>query len=275
MGKGNPPQTKEIQKNKIYNGYEKKDDSWIPYMRGKRIQRFTSMWDGEYIKYGENLAAPRDSKIFFREKLFVRQTGDSIIATLDNGNVSNDTLHIIFSKDENIDNRFLLGVLNSTLLSWYYQSVHPTEVGKPMAQVKKNFVEDLPIILGDDNTQNKIASLTIELLTKCQNRHDARKKFINYVQKAYEPKGISEKLEFFDSLSFKDFCSELKKQKVKLSASEQMDLLTLFDDNVKRIMEASKEINTLYHLLDSEVFALYGIDDITAQRIQSEMQIDI
>ena len=275
VGKGNPPQTKEIQKNKIYNGYEKIDDSWIPYMRGKKIHRFISMWDGEYIKYGENLAAPRDSKIFFREKLFVRQTGDTIIATLDNGNVSNDTLHIIFPKDDAIDNKFLLGLLNSTLISWYYQAVHPTEIGKPMAQVKKNFVEDLPIILGDDTTQNRIVLLTNDLLFKCQNRYDSRKKFINYIQKAYEPKGIPEKLEFFDSLSFKDFCAELKKQKVKLSASEQMDLLQLFEDNVKIIAEESKEINTLYNSLDSEVFNLYGIDALTAKRIQNEIKIDI
>ena len=144
-----------------------------------------------------------------------------------------------------------------------------------MAQVKKNFVEDLPIILGDDKIQNRIVLLTNDLLFKCQNRYDSRKKFINYIQKAYEPKGIPEKLEFFDSLSFKDFCAELKKQKVKLSASEQMDLLQLFEDNVKIIVEESKEINTLYNSLDSEVFNLYGIDALTAKRIQNEIKIDI
>lgn len=42
-----------------------------------------------------------------------------------------------------------MGLLNSVLLSWYYQCVHPTEVDKPMAQVKKNFVEDLPVIVGN------------------------------------------------------------------------------------------------------------------------------
>lgn len=275
VGKGNPPQTKEIQKNKIYNGYEKKDDSWIPYMRGKRIHRFTTMWDGEYIKYGENLAAPRDPKIFFREKVFVRQTGDSIIATLDNGNVSNDTLHIVFSDDKSLDNRYLLGLLNSILMSWFYQSVHPTEVGKPMAQVKKNFIEELPIVVGSDIQQTKIIEITDSLLTECQKRHEIRRKFVKYIAKIYEPKSISEKLENFDALTYKEFCSELKKQKVKLSSSEQMDLLTLFEATVEQVKEVSVKIKSLYLQLNTLVFEIYGIEENLAQKMMTEFLVDI
>ena len=276
VGKGNPPQTKEMKQNKIYNGYEKKDDTWIPYMRGKRIQRYTTMWDGEYIKYGENLAAPRNPDVFFREKIFIRQTGDTIIAQLDNGNVANNTLHVIFPKsDIEIENKYLLGLLNSTFMSWYYQTTHPLEVGKPMAEVKKNFVEELPVAVGTNDQTAFTIELVDELLHLCQRRYDHKQQFINYLQHAYEPKAITERIEYFDCVSFKDFCAELKKQKVKLSASAQMDLLPLYEKRIHDIAVFTSQINKLHSKLDDIVFEIYGIDSIAVERINKEMVITL
>ena len=279
VGKGNPPQTKEIVDNKIYNGYIRSDETWIPYMRGKRISRFTSMWDGEYIKYGENLAAPRNPDIFFREKLFIRQTGDTIIAQIDNNNVANNTLHVIFPKrineDDSIDNKYLLGILNSTLMTWFYQTTHPLEVGKPMAEVKKNFVEDLPVILGSNEQQTLLISIVEDLLSFCEERYDEKKKFLNYIDKVYEPKAISEKLESFEALSFKEFCGELKKQKIKLSSSEKMDLLSLFEEKVKTIGDISRSIESKQIELDALVYDIYGIDLDVRSFISSEISIEI
>lgn len=275
VGKGNPPQTKEMQKGKVYNGYTKLDDSWIPYMRGKSIQRFTTMWDGEYIKYGDNLAAPRNPDIFFREKIFVRQTGDSIIAQLDSGNVSNNTLHVVYARDESVNHKYLLGLLNSVLMSWYYQCVHPTEVDKPMAEVKKNFVEDLPVIVGNADQINTVIEIVDGMLQLCQRRYEDKHLFIRYLCSAYEPKKITEKLEEFDSLSFKDFCAELKKQKVNLSASAQMELLPLFEQKVQEAAAFTSRIKKLQSQLDEEVFAIYGIDSAAADLIHSEMVIKL
>ena len=275
VGKGVPPQTKEMTENKVYNCYKKEGDDWVPYIRGKQIQRFTTTWDGEYIKYGENLAAPRNPDIFFREKLFVRQTGDTIIAQIDNGNVSNNTLHVVFSKDEEAKNRYLLGLLNSTFMTWFYQVTHPLEVGKPMAEVKKNFVEELPIIEGASNQKELIIKISNELLLLCEARHKSRQQFIEYLENAYEPKRITERLEEFDLLSFKEFCEELKQQKVKLSASEQMSLLSLFKEKTEEIAKISSQISTLQEKLDDEVFLVYGIDQSFADRIRNELLITL
>lgn len=279
VGKGNPPQTKEIVDSKIYNGYVRYDETWIPYMRGKRISRFTSMWDGEYIKYGENLAAPRNPDIFFREKIFIRQTGDTIIAQIDNNNVANNTLHVIFPKrineNDSIDNKYLLGILNSTFMTWFYQTTHPLEVGKPMAEVKKNFVEDLPVILGSNEQQTSLISIVDDLLSLCEERYDEKKKFLNYIDKVYEPKAISEKLETFEALTFKEFCSELKKQKIKLSSSEKMDLLPLFDERVKTIGDISRSIEAKQVELDNLVYDIYGIGLDVRSFISNEISIEI
>lgn len=275
VGKGTPPQTKEMTKRKVYNGYEKIDDTWVPYMRGKRIQRFSTMWDGEYIKYGINLAAPRNPDVFFREKIFVRQTGDTIIAQIDVGNVANNTLHVVFPKTDQLQNKYLLGLLNSTFMTWYYQATHPLEVGKPMAEVKKNFIEELPFALGTPEQVSALVQKVDEMLSLCQTRYGIMQKFIQFLIHAYEPKSISEKIEAFDTLTFKEFCAEMKKQKVKLSASQQMELLPLFQEKKDEIANLTSQIAEFHAQLDQTVYSIYGLDEESINRISSEIKISI
>lgn len=273
VGKGIPPQTKEIQKNKIYNGYTKIDDTWVPYMRGKRIQRFTNMWDGEYIKYGKNLAAPRTTDIFFREKIFIRQTGDTIIATLDNGNVANNTMHIVFPIKEDISNKYLLGLLNSIFMTWYYQSTHPTEVKKPMAEIKKVFVEDLPIVIAENDVVEKVENIVTDLLEKCQIRYNLASDFSNYILKVYEPKKIPEAMLGFKKMTFKAYLMELKKQKIKLTAKEEMGLLKLYEETQEKIKMLSAEIDRKYDELNDIVFSIYNISESDVEIIKKIVNV--
>jgi hypothetical protein len=75
----------------------------------------------------------------------VRQTGDSIIATLvEGGIVARDNLHILLPSDENYDMRYFLGLMNSKLMNFAYTYINP-EKGEALAQVKKKHVEELPI----------------------------------------------------------------------------------------------------------------------------------
>lgn len=96
-GKGIPPQTSEIMKNKpyVYEG-TKPDNSWTPLLRGSLIQKYMVTWSENYwIQYGRWLAAPRQPEIFeYPNKIVIRQTGDTIIATIiDNKFVCRDNLH--------------------------------------------------------------------------------------------------------------------------------------------------------------------------------------
>lgn len=276
VGKGTPPQTKEMTDKKVYNGYTKVDDSWVPYMRGKRVFRFTNMWNGEYIKYGDNLAAPRSKDVFFRLKIFVRQTGDTIVANLDSGNVSNNTLHVVFSRNENImSNKYLLGLLNSTLMTWIYQTEHPLEVGKPMAEVKKAFIEALPVVKGSSSEIAALENLVDELLNLCQTRYDHKRRFLECISNTYGLQKISETLESFDNLSFKDFLGELRKLKLKLSASQQMELFPLYKDQQQMISQMTATVLNLQRALDDLVFDIYGVSQSSANYIRKHIEISL
>lgn len=72
-GKGKPPQKKEDAKNKIFEANEKIDDSYRPYLEGKDIDTYQLKYQNRWLKYGENLAAPRTPDLFTGERLLVER----------------------------------------------------------------------------------------------------------------------------------------------------------------------------------------------------------
>lgn len=264
-GKGIPPQTKEIKESKPYTGFEKIDDTWVPYMRGRSISRYCNRWNSnkEYIKYGVWLAEPRSPEVFAGKKIFIRQTGDSLIAEYDESNVSNNTLHSIYplASNEDVNLFYLLGLLNSKLLNWYHQTENYLELGKPMAEVKGIYIKKLPIAIGTDEQKKQVEQYVIGLMEACQNKYDEKYKFIHYIESTYEPKTISEKLEDFELLTFKNFVAELKKQKVNLSSSQQIELLSSFEEYVSSINNKDKQIKVKQDLLDTLILDIYEISE--------------
>ena len=261
-GKGNPPQTAEVVKNKPFESYQKYDDNWKPYIRGKTIDRYTDAWDGEYIKYGEWLAAPRNSDMFAGEKLFIRQTGDYPLATYDaTGKIGKNTTHCVYhnTANKNVSLKYVLGLINSALIKWVFQLDNFHIVGKPLAETKKVYIERLPIVVAND--QQPIINLVDKLLITCQCRHDKLKVFMDYIKAIYSPVKISERLSLYYELSFAEFIEELKKQKVKLTPKQEIDLMPLFKEKVGEANESIRTINELDYELNKIVFKLYGLTD--------------
>ncbi|MCI5678958.1 MAG: BREX-1 system adenine-specific DNA-methyltransferase PglX [Bacteroidales bacterium] len=277
-GKGIPPQTKEMGKKGrsslgVYESYEQVDDTWVPYMRGKNIFRFFHKWDRLFIKYGENLAEPRNPEIFFREKIFIRQTSDSLIATLDLGNVSNNTLHIIFSTDkEKYSNKYLLGLLNSKLMNWIYRYEYPLEDGKENAEIKLAFIRKLPVIIGTPEKITKVEGIVDNLLVTCQKRQEEKENFLNATKTIYGLKKISQKMWDFEKLSYEEFLGELEKDK-KLTVKDKYDLFSILEEKTKRIKNLNKVVLNLQIELDDTVFKIYNISEDVQKMIKTETEI--
>jgi hypothetical protein len=79
-------------------------------------------------------------------KIVIRQTGDSLVATLDSKQfVVRDNLYTMISRKVETDLRYILGVVNSRLLNWFYQTTINPEKGEALAQVKRGHLAQLPI----------------------------------------------------------------------------------------------------------------------------------
>jgi hypothetical protein len=120
------------------------------------------------------LAEPRPSAKFDApEKIVVRQTGDSLIATLDNEQfVCMNNMHTVILRDDKCDLRFILGLLNSRVLNYYFQWLNP-EKGEALDEVKKEHVENLVIKRGSPAQRADIAKLVQRTLEVKEKDHSA------------------------------------------------------------------------------------------------------
>lgn len=148
VGKGIPPQTRKTVEEKPYVAESQLDPSFVPLLRGSLIRRYRTLWQNDYwISFGDWLAEPRYSAGYDApEKIIIRQTGDSLVATLDARQfVVRDNLYTIVPRDANSSLRLLLGCLNSSVLGWFYSSVLNPETGEALAQVKRGHIAQLPL----------------------------------------------------------------------------------------------------------------------------------
>ncbi|MDO9542218.1 MAG: TaqI-like C-terminal specificity domain-containing protein, partial [Kiritimatiellia bacterium] len=148
VGKGKPPQTRQIVDEKPFVSERKKDKTFRPLLRGSLIQKYHILWKNDsWISFGNWLAEPRYSAQYDAPaKIVIRQTGDSLIATLDRHQfVVRDNLYTIVPRNPDCDLRFILALLNSRLLNWFYQNVINPEKGEALAQVKRGHLAKLPV----------------------------------------------------------------------------------------------------------------------------------
>lgn len=186
VGKGKPKQTAEIVKEKpfVKENCLRPSNEWLPLLRGSLMHRYKNLWKNDWILYGEWLAEPRKLELFTApEKIMVRQTGDSIIGTIvGDGVVARNNLHIIIAKNETINYKLILGILNSKLIDFCYTQINP-EKGEALAEVKKNHVEVLPLpkpskdkgVKALENTIIKNVELLLQLNIDIQKENDAVK----------------------------------------------------------------------------------------------------
>jgi len=158
-GKGKPPQTRKIVDEKPFVSEKKQNSTFRPLLRGSIIQKYEILWNNDYwISFGDWLAEPRYSANYDASvKIVIRQTGDSLIATLDcHQFIAHDNLYTIISHNNTFDLRYILGLLNSRLLTWIYQNIINPEKGEALAQVKRGHLAQLPIaILNISNPADK------------------------------------------------------------------------------------------------------------------------
>jgi adenine-specific DNA-methyltransferase len=120
-----------------------------------------------FLKYGTWLAEPRESAPFFSDKIILRQTADSIIAHLDlTLSINLNNVYNIGQIDSNYNIKYILGILNSRVIKYLYQNISQ-EKGRVFAEVKKVYLEKIPIYQATDAEQAEITDL-VEKILECK-----------------------------------------------------------------------------------------------------------
>lgn len=124
--KENQNSLRKIVKKRPFDYDYKFDSNTFEYLDGKDVKRYCIDWSGIYLQYGEHLAAPRTIDIFENPNIIIREiTGKyprMIIGTYNEElylfNRSN--IAILEREDSNVELKYILTILNSSLLSYYF-----------------------------------------------------------------------------------------------------------------------------------------------------------
>jgi len=263
VGKGLPKQSREDLKNRIYDADFQIDDSYLNYIVGGSINKFIiTPSSTDWLKFGDNLAAPRKNFNFFQKKIMVRQTSDRIISALDaEGYISLKSVHNIVIIDAILTYETLLCILNSKLMDFYYKFLVP-EKGRTFAEVKAVNLKRLPIKKIDESFNQKPFMEKADLMFKLNKTFQTKKdKFLSRINTNFDINKLSKKLENFHELDFKTFLKELKKKKVTLSLKEQDEWEEYFESYQKELLEIKAEIDATDREIDEMVYALYGLSE--------------
>ena len=168
VGKGKPAQTQEVRDRKPFTSSERLDESFLPFYDGKHIGRYELTWKhNNWLQYGPWLAAPRKPDNFIGEKILIRKiVAETLIATyIPETSYCNTLLHVLKIKEEaGLSYRYLLGVLNSRFIGWYFRKKFQISPDDTFPQIMIADIQQLPAPRVTDEAQQPVAGLVDEIL---------------------------------------------------------------------------------------------------------------
>lgn len=147
------------------------DETWKPgIFSGESVKHYFVDYKNEYLCMKKDIikSGGCETVHYFEEKLFVRQTGDSIICAIDSKNLlATNNVHIGNKISSCVSLKYIVSILNSKLIDIYYKKIS-LEEGRAMAQIDIDMLGEIPIKKADEQTQNKFVSVVDKILTITQ-----------------------------------------------------------------------------------------------------------
>ncbi|MHA7842383.1 MAG: Eco57I restriction-modification methylase domain-containing protein [Winogradskyella sp.] len=274
-GKGNPPQSKNDAKEKVFESDRKIDDSYRPYLEGKDIDTYKTLYKGKWLKYGDNLAAPRSRDLFEGERIVVRRiVGERLISTFINSDYVTSQLLQIVKPNSQINSKEILALLNSSLLAYYFRKKY-NRIDKTFPEIRVYELRSLPVITNSKYKIDLVKKVN-EILDLNERLEQTVNRFQKYLQQTFQLEKLSKKLQNWHDLEFGDFIKELNKaikannkQRIKedleevptLTKKDEFEWLDLFEDNKQKAQALQTQINQTDAAIDAMVYELYGLTE--------------
>lgn len=165
------------------------------------------------------------------------------------------------------DSLQLLGILNSRLVKEYLEMVCVKAKGGYL-RLKSQYINNIPIPSNYFNEELK--SRVQHIISQTKNFQEVQQSLFQLLQSKYEGIKISNKLEDWPSLSFKDFLKELKKNKLKLSLTEEAEWMKYFEEQKAKANAIQQVIDKTDKEIDQMVYELYGLTEEEIKIVEGE-----
>jgi len=260
-------QAESVIKNKEYHANYKKDESFVPELRGKHISRYFHQWDGEhYISYGNWLAAIREERFFTGERIVFREVlgKNNFVCTLITEDIKIDrTLYIALPKENNqLHIKYILAILSSKFLSFYFRYTN-NEFDAIFPKIRIAEFSRLPIKVVNEVIQKPFIEKANIMLNQNKALQSRITAFLNFLQAELNLQKITGKLQSYYQLNWDEFKAELKKGKVdlaKLTLDEREQWLIKFEAEKQTAVAIKTCIEQTDKEIDAMVYELYGLN---------------
>ncbi len=122
-------------------------------------------------------------------------------------------------------------------------------------------IRNIPIPAISYEAQQPFITLADTMLTLHLQLQEKRSRFLHRLSENFEGLKMTNALQQFDTMDFKGLMAELKKQKIKLSLSQQDEWEDYFNERVAECQELTEQIKATDNEIDNRVFDLYGLTE--------------
>jgi len=130
-----------------------------------------------------------------------------------------------------------------------------------LAQVKRGHLQDLLIKDIALESQQPFIEKADLMLSLNKQKQEKINKFLHRLETSFEIEKLSNKIKAFYAHDLKTLIAELKKQKIKLTLSQQDEWEEYFSGYKEEILKLKMQINQTDKEIDRMVYELYGLTD--------------
>ncbi|UZQ49776.1 TaqI-like C-terminal specificity domain-containing protein [Clostridium kluyveri] len=174
-------------------GYKEKITSFrlnknqVEILKGENIKKFhiSNNYYYDFIPCNIKGGTSDIKKLTSKNKIIIRKTGKHLIAALDTkGSIIEQSLYGIICLDKRFSPYYILGLLNSKLIQWYYVNFLITNANST-PQIKKFSLDRVPIINSSDVYAKNIEKLVSKLIHQREQNDILEKKLDESIFELY------------------------------------------------------------------------------------------
>ena len=189
-------------------------------------------------------------------------TGKRLLSCYTNEEFYNTPSLINIINEKNILKlKYILVLINSTLLGWYHNKTSPKANKGLFPKILVNDVRNLPVKEISFEAQKPFIEKADKMLFLNKNLQELSQKFQRLLTRKFELEKLTTKLQDWYLLDFLEFTKELKKAKIKLSLKDEMEWEEIFLEKKEEAEKVKNEIEMTDKEIDRMVYELYGLSE--------------
>lgn len=252
---------------------KKETNTFLPIIDGADIKNRSYAVPNKYFDFRKDMIkSGGDYNVYNRTRLVIRQIGVTpIVGVCEKGILTSNTLYNVFEKNDKSNLMYILGILTSNFIKYYWLSNY-YDKKQLFPKIKKYQIMQLPIPNISITQQGSLIDLVDIVLLKNKELQNLFNKFFRLLQGDFKDIEINNSIKSCFESDWGNFQKVFKKQKISLLGVLKDDWADRFNryktdiDNIKSVIaDTDKKIDTL-------VYQLYGLTDDEIKIIEESLK---